>query len=153
MDLESIIMDSGMSARPAYYSGYGAITDNLNSDKLIKMQEGIEKEFGQKASKAMVELVQSIKVLTATAFLSGLYNLKNNNWVLPENISQSNVDIQDMGSALGTLMMAMSPSSNRDQTFEIKNRFLSKNGIRQERNHVDEIYGGRHITYNPSKDD
>lgn len=132
-----------MSARPAYYSGYGATTDNLNSDKLTKIQEGIEKEFGQKASKAMVELVQSIKVLTATAFLSGLYTLKNNDWVMPKSVSQSNVSIDNEGSAFGTLMMAMSPSSSRDQTFEIKDRFLSKNGIRQERNHVDEIYGHR----------
>jgi len=69
-----------MSTRPEYYSGRGAALSDLNSEILQKIYVGIEKQYGVKAAKNYVRMVDDIKVLSATTFLEELYQLFYNDW-------------------------------------------------------------------------
>ncbi len=78
--LKDIIRNNGMSTRPEYYSGRGATISDLNDKILFGIHRDLKKEFGDDAASGFVKMVDGIKVLSATAFLNGLYDLFHNNW-------------------------------------------------------------------------
>lgn len=61
--LKDIIRKNGMSTRPEYYSGRGAIRADLNDKILFGMHKDIKEKFGEKPAKAFVQMVDKIKVL------------------------------------------------------------------------------------------
>lgn len=142
-NIETIIFDSGMSSRPCYYSGYPATLDNLDSKKLLSIQSGIRDNFGEKASKAFVEMVKNIKVLTATTFLNELYALCRNEWVLSlSSNDMPNISVDTNVGAWGTVLMGMfGDRGNRDDTIRIRANFLASNGMKSEIDNLQLIYG------------
>ena len=78
MDIRDIVMSTGMSARPEFYSGYGIDTGNLNSNKLERIHEGIKKYYGDREAKEFVKFVTKIPVMSATVFLTNLYDFVRN---------------------------------------------------------------------------
>jgi hypothetical protein len=143
MDIREIVQNAGMSDRPAYYSGRGATLSDLNSTILQKIHDGIVKEFGKEAGNGFVQMVDELKVMSATGFLKSVYRLAHNNWVFsPELVSTSSVDIDSEGSAWGTLLGAMS-RSDRDDSLDIKSQFLNTNGVKMKRQsgYVKDRYG------------
>ena len=140
--LKDIIRNANMSTRPEYYSGRGAITCDLNGIQLEKIFQGIKKEFGDKAAKNFVKMVDDIKVISATTFLEELYMLFQSGWVyrkkpksrqangisVPKN-EQGEYDDRSMMSGMLGIFAAMS-SGGRDETSEIKNYFLMNHGVK-----------------------
>lgn len=139
-DLKNIIRNvPNMSTCPEYTSGRGATLADLDSSKLLKIQEGIKKEFGDAASKAFVIMVDNIEVLSCTTFLNELYQLFYNDWkVKPlQTPDQPGYDIAknkdgeyNLASGLMTIANMMGASSQRDDTFVIKEQFLRSNGVK-----------------------
>lgn len=127
MTLHTIINDSGMSARPSFYSGRGAITCDLNNMILGKLYEGIKKTFGDEAAKSFVCMVADIPVLSATEFLLALQRLEANDWVWragDANTSTKGIYAEDIGSAFGTIASVLGGMSDRDETEAIRGSFL-----------------------------
>jgi len=60
---------------PAYYSGRGVKTNDLDSERLILVFQGVRKEYGLPAALAYIEMVRNIPLLTATDFTAALRNL------------------------------------------------------------------------------
>lgn len=149
--LKDIIRNSNMSTRPEYYSGRGATLSDLNSEILQKIYVGIEKEFGTKAAKNYVKMVDDIKVLSATTFLEELYQLFYNNWKyvkkrshasgisVPKNDNGEYDDNSVLSGMMG-IFAAMS-NGNRDDTQSIKGNFVYSHGIKpKERYYSDGKY-------------
>ena len=76
--LKDIIRNNRMSTRPEYYSGRGATTSDLNDQILFGIHKDLKKDFGEDAGNGFVKMIDGIKVLSATAFLNGLYELYYN---------------------------------------------------------------------------
>ena len=137
LNAEEIVVKAGMSRRPEYYSGRGAILADLNSDILEKIYQGIDKEYGNKASKSFVNMVKEIPVLSATAFLLNLYKLESNNWKWEKNLfgNENGVyvdgptDNAKMISGLMTII-EVSCKRGRDDTLSIKYPFLTSHKVK-----------------------
>jgi hypothetical protein len=124
----AIVSRAGLSSSPSYYSGYAANTGDLRQDRLQKIHEGIKTHYGVEAAKGFVEMMKHISNLSPTYFLNELYRLAGNDFKYkkPTNEvpdSQKNVEVSDLGSAFGTVMMKMGPPQ-RDATDEIRSSFL-----------------------------
>jgi hypothetical protein len=141
MNIGSIISSAGLSARPSYYSGRGAISDDLDSFKLIKIQSLIKAHHGESAAIAFLKMVQSMSNMNATDFIQNCYTLEQNNfeWTI-ESPQVSGVDFvkdencnHNQVQAVATLYSSIR-RGNRDDTNEIKSGFLRANGIKPERN-------------------
>ena len=156
MDLNSIIMGAGMSCRPAYYSGRGATTTDLNRDVLESIYKGIHIRYGKQAAQAYVDMVSNIKVLSATTFLTELFMLHGNDWKSSvgnrEDSSGTVIDKDENGNYdMGSGMMGLLSSLTRDtkdETHQIRYRFLVSHGVRMN-SHTDE-YGNRLAYYGKS---
>lgn len=140
--LKEIIRKNGMSARPEYYSGRGATTCDLNSDMLFCIHKDIIDTFGEKAGKGFVDMVNGIKVISATAFLNGLYELFHNAWeyndLQPQTISIQKDQDGNYDHNIGMVgIMETLFSSGRDDTNTIKSIFLASNGIKQTYRYID----------------
>lgn len=119
----------GLCERAGYYSGYGATTDNLKSEQLFKLRESILLHEGTQAAKGFVKMIANLPIASATAFLNSFYNFYDNGWLYDENlISKSGCHAENMGEAMGTVMMGMVNDSNRDDTQEIVSDFLKTFG-------------------------
>jgi len=128
---------AGMSTRPAYYSGRGAIIDDLNGSKLETLYQGIKAgeetgEYPEGASEAFVEMVIAMPELSATSFLKTLFRLEKNNWTWdPSLVDPSGVDLGSDGEDAGMMSFFTAFSatgSRRDETDNIRNPFLWKRG-------------------------
>ena len=132
-----MLSNVGMSSRPAYYSGRGATLSDLNSEKLLKIQSQIEKKHGKDASKAFVNMIQSMSNLNATDFIENLYMLERKGWVWDiKSTSKNGFDFDknkdgshNESQLMASLFSAM--GNKRDETHQIKSNFLLKNGIRE----------------------
>lgn len=132
--LKNIIRNNQMSTRPEYYSGRGATTSDLNEKILFGIHRDIREEFGEEAGKGFVNMVEGIKVLSATAFLNGLYDLFYSNWEYskrqPDSISIPKDRDGNYDPTIGIVSIMESLfSSGRDDTQQIKFHFLQSNGI------------------------
>jgi len=135
--LKNIIRNNKMSARPEYYSGRGATISDLNEQILFGIHRDLKNEFGEVAGIGFVKMVNGIKVLSATSFLNGLYELFNNNWEYnerqPDSIAIPKNKDGNYDSTIGMISVMESLfSCGRDDTNQIKCRFLAYNGIKQE---------------------
>lgn len=70
-----------LSGRPEFYSGRGPNEGDLNSRHLGEIHAGINKEIGDAAAKAFVQMVEVVEDMSATAFLNSLYRLERARWV------------------------------------------------------------------------
>ncbi len=139
LDARQIVMKIGMSARPEFYSGRGAIIDDLTGPKLERIYGHIKHEHGGEAAQNFVQMVADIPVLSATDFLLSLYRLEENDWKYDQKLlsGQKGIDIgPDYGDgnrgaiALGTVMTVLSGRGDRNETGAICNLFLRDHGIK-----------------------
>ena len=133
IDLQSIVHDAGMSARPEYYSGRGATASDLNDRILEQIHSGIARNAGAAPAAQFVQMVDDLPKLSATDFLLALFQLERNDWVWQhERAPKTNgIYATDDGSAFGTLMSVFGGMNNRDETASIKSNFI--------RRHEDEL--------------
>lgn len=148
--LKNIIRNNGMSTRPEFYSGRGATTADLNEKILFGIHKELKTEFGEKAAKGFVKMVRGIKVLSATAFLNGLYSLYLNNWKYddrqPESIAIPKDENGEYNTTIGMIGVMESLFSNgRDNTQQIKSHFLKCNGCKPKEVHYDLYYNSNEI--------
>ena len=133
--LKDIIRNNRMSTRPEYYSGRGATTSDLNDQILFGIHKDLKKDFGEDAGNGFVKMIDGIKVLSATAFLNGLYELYYNNWIYneqqPDSITIQKDDDGNYNSTVGMIGVIDSLfSCGRDDTQQIKSHFLRCNGVK-----------------------
>lgn len=146
LNITQIVKNANMSARPEFYSGRGAILDDLNSDILEKIYLGIKKNYGKKQANAYAKMVEKIPKLSATDFLLSLYELEANKWNLKELNLKDKVGIYVDGPndkakiAVGFMTIAgcLHGDNARDETNSIKGQFLRKHDIKSKYNRVDE---------------
>ncbi len=132
-----IVSLTGMSARPEFYSGRGAINSDLNDKILEKIYQGIKGEYGDWAAGQFVQMVADIPKLSATDFLLNLYKLEGYGWKWSKRQSGGENGIYIDGPtdeakrAVGfaTILGALSGDSSRDETGVIRNEFLRRHGI------------------------
>ena len=134
----NIVHEVGMSGRPEFYSGRGAILTDLDSSLLTKIHDLIKREHGDDASKNFVEMVVNMKNLSASDFLTCLYHLESSDWKysgfqsdLPGGIAVAK-DREGRYDAFSGMMGAMDAifvnRSGRDETEMIRNPFLEEIG-------------------------
>lgn len=131
---KEIVEESGMSARPEFYSGRGATLSDLSSRHLEKIWRGIKDNFGAEAAKNFILMVRDIPVLSATNFLKTLCSLERNSWkwrkALLEGRRGRGISFDNTGEAWGTVVSACSKRGDRDDTDRIRNPFLRGHGVR-----------------------
>ena len=135
MEIIDIIYECGMSSRPEYYSGRGAITCDLNSKQLFKFHSLIKAHHGEKAATAFVDMVEDMPNMNATDFLNNCYRLAYGGWKWEKKSAKKNghdipkdkngnYDIE-----MGKLsIMSAIMNKGRDQTDRIRGQFLRANG-------------------------
>ena len=141
MNAKQIVESAGMSGRPEYYSGRGAITCDLNSEILEKVYQEIGKTHGKKAANQFTHMVADIPKLSATDFLLALYRLEGRGWKWDKKmlggekgiyIDGPTIDAKRMV-CLATIAEAFCGSGSRDETDYIRRGFLAKHGIKTAR--------------------
>jgi hypothetical protein len=139
MRASQIVTEAGMSDRPEYYSGRGAISCDLNDKILEEVYRGVQREHGKKAAEQFVQMVADVPKLSATDFLLSLYRLESRNWKWDKKMvgSENGLDVgPDTGDgsrfAVGMFSVAnvLSGMSERDETRYIRGSFLQKHGIK-----------------------
>jgi hypothetical protein len=141
--LKQIIRGNRMSTRPEYYSGRGATLSDLDYNILEGIYKGIKIEFGESAANSFVDMVDNIKVMSATTFLQELYMLFYNDWVyvIKEKdasgiaVAKNEDGDYDMLSGIMGIFGGLT-SNQRDETPSIKNHFLFTHGKSPENNYI-----------------
>ena len=121
----------GMSVRPEFYSGRGAIRCDLNSQSLEKIWTCIQKNFGDEAAESFVIMVERMPKLTATDFLIALARLERGEWKKPEVAARNDNKgfyFTAAGTAKATVYAALSGMSEADETRSIRDPFLKNHG-------------------------
>ena len=130
----------GMSARPAFYSGRGATTTDLNSSKLERIWAAIQKNQGDDAAFEFVKMVAALPCLSATDFLLALARLEASDWEWSGHVgSERGAYADSEAAALGTVLETIRGSSRVDETEVIRGDFLRARGICTRRSRT--IYG------------
>lgn len=130
MDLYDIIDNSGMSSRPAFYSGRGAVTCDLNGRILEKLHTGIKSTYGDEAAAAFVYMVADLPILSATDFLLALFRLEESSWKWKPTLKPQNHGISYTNKAEAICTVAQVLGSvfggnlERDETITIRSGFL-----------------------------
>lgn len=134
---------AGMSARPEFYSGRGAISCDLNSKILEKIYINIQAYKGKDAAAQYVQMVADIPKLSATDFLLTLYRLENNDWKWDTCLlgNENGIDVgPDRGdgtrgaATFASLIGVMSGMSERDETQRIRGEFLMNHRVNEKKN-------------------
>lgn len=130
----------GMSSRPEFYSGRGAVFSDLSGNHLFEIHSKIREKIGTEQADAFVTMVENLECLSATNFLNALYSLEANNWVY-QPVEESNIDLGPdgpgrMAIALGTIGASLF-STGRDDTVYIRESFFSKIGYHPKNNQED----------------
>jgi hypothetical protein len=120
----------GMSVRPGFYSGRGATTADLSSDKLERLFCAIKKHAGEPAAEAFVNMVAAMPSLSATDFLLSLARLESNGWTWHKRLlgAEKGLYAEDEGSAWGTVFARLGGAGERDDTATIRGAFLRAHG-------------------------
>ncbi|MFA5797216.1 MAG: hypothetical protein WC916_04230 [Candidatus Woesearchaeota archaeon] len=135
-DIKEIVHEAGMSTRPEFYSGRGAITGDLNYSILEKIYQGVEKIRGKEDAKQFVNMVADIPKLSATDFLLTLYKLDAMDWKWDKKLLgnergvfiDGSTDEAKFATGLFTMAEIMCGSNARDETDYIRERFLQAHG-------------------------
>ena len=126
---------------------------DLNSDILIKIQEGIRHNFNIIAESAYVKMVWKMPKLSATAFLENLYALCDSGWDdrLPPTGNTTGMAFEkdehgnyDTTSGIIGMMGAMFGDNDRDETVMIRRSFLQCNRLDELRQ---DGYAGMHRSF------
>jgi len=130
--LDGVLMRSGMSRRPEFYSGRGARLSDLDDERLESIWSGIRAARGGDAAQAFALMVASMPEISATDFLLALSALEGNAFawdaaLLPK---AGGVYATDPVSAMCTVADA---GRRGGDTLLIRGRFLKRHGI----DHVD----------------
>ncbi|MBS3142219.1 hypothetical protein J4464_02410 [Candidatus Woesearchaeota archaeon] len=150
-----IVVAAGMSRRPEYYSGRGAIESDLNDTILEKVYQGIHSAHGKDAADQFVCMVVDMPRLTATDFLLTLYSLEAAGWTWDKKYlgKEHGIDVgPDRGDGareaigMATIFEVLSGHSQRDETARIRGEFLRRHGI-QESEPARKLHGYRHDFY------
>jgi len=133
MGASTIVMQAGMSARPGFYSGRGAISSDLNDKILEKVHQGILHAHGEQAAAQFVGMVADIPKLSATDFLLTLYRLEGNGWQWDKRLvgGEKGIYPDGVGSAWGTIASILGGMDERDETNYIRGEFLRRHGVKQ----------------------
>lgn len=133
--LATVIRSNRMSTRPAYTSGRPAQICDLPPKALDAIWKHLgTDEFPKGAPDAFVKLVEHIEVMSATAFLNGLYDLEANDWVWVDPSDQPSPAAMDargdgrVVQGMCTLIDTMT-KGGRDETTMIKSSFLLTRGV------------------------
>ncbi len=125
----------GMCLEPSYYSGCGADTAYLNSDKLQKIYDAIveNEPRGKRAGMAFAQMVQAIPYLTPTDFLLSLSRLCDNDFVFhrPKIIgNERGICLGNKDELTALCTIAAVRMRGPDRTKEIKGAFLARLNMR-----------------------
>lgn len=142
LDARNIVRKAGMSDRPEYYSGRGAMTCDLNDTILESAYKLINQEHGEAAAKSFAQMVVDIPKLTATDFLLTLYYLEGNNWEWNKRLLNDTQGIYatDEGSGMGTILSVLGGLGERDETYFIRGEFLRRHGIQATTSKFDSFF-------------
>ncbi len=139
LNAREIVGEAGMSARPEFYSGRGAINCDLNDKKLESIYQTIKREYSEGAAQYFAQMVADIPKLTATDFLLTLYRLEAQNWKWNKNLlgDEKGIDVgPDQGdgkreiTGMMTVLSILGGLSERDETEYIRSAFLKRHGIK-----------------------
>ena len=138
MDARQIVMETGMSARPEFYSGRGARLTDLDDRKLEVVYQGIRREQGEEAAGNFAQMVADIPKLTVTDFLLTLYRLEANDWTWNKKLTGKEdgiyvdglTDAAKVASAFGTLGSVLGRMNEVDETCDIRRDFLERREIK-----------------------
>jgi len=136
-DARQIVVEAGMSDRPEYYSGRGAIACDLNDKILEKVFQGIKIEHGDEAARQFAQMVADIPKLSATDFLLSLYRLEGRDWRWDKKMMGNEkgvyvdgpTDEAKISVGFATIAGALCGDSSRDETGYIRGEFLRRHGI------------------------
>jgi hypothetical protein len=85
----------------------------------------IHENLGAKAYTNFIKMVWGMEKLSATAFLNNLYALEEHNWDLEAfEKSESAVSPSNQHQAFATVVSSIKKSSERDDTWYIRNGFV-----------------------------
>jgi hypothetical protein len=147
-DARTIVQDAGMSARPGFYSGRGAMVCDLSDRHLQKIYDAIKTHYGDDAAKNFVMMVADIRVLSATDFLLALYRLEGLEWKWPgPNTKDSNDGIyydnefELIATVAQVLGAAFGGTGERDETVSIRSNFLRTHKAELSEKQRDQIDG------------
>lgn len=146
LNARAIVMETGMSARPEYYSGLEARQSYLNNKILEGIYQGIEKNYGSDAAGQFAQMVADIPVLTATDFLLNLYKLEARDWQWDKRMLGNErgiyVDGRDKEEKLvigfATIASALGSTGINETPF-IRNNFLLDHGIKAPKIDLDRL--------------
>jgi len=138
-----IVSAAGMSDRPAFYSGRGAVTCDLNDTILEQIYQGIRKGRGEEPAEEFVKMVAYIPELNATDFLLTLYALEDHGWKWDRNLfgndrgicldGKTEAETFAIGFAtIGSTLNRLNRGS-MDQTEGIRGPFLRRHGVQPAR--------------------
>ncbi|MDD4412863.1 MAG: hypothetical protein PHR00_04435 [Patescibacteria group bacterium] len=131
MDIQEIVENANMSARPGYYSGRGATLSDLNDAILNKIAKSIKENYGDKAFDSFVSMVWDMKVLSATAFLNNLYTLESVDWDLSQfSLTNSDKHFENEGEAIELVATVFSRSSKDNDSTDFFTDLIRKNFVR-----------------------
>lgn len=128
-----------MSARPEFYSGRGAIRDDLDSRRLETVYQLVKREHGEEAAQNFAQMIADIPVLSATDFLLSLYRLESRNWKWDKGLlgDEEGIDVgPDYGDgkreaiAFSTVVSVLGGGFDRDETHFIRDKFLRDHDIK-----------------------
>ena len=128
--IRRIITTSGLSDRPEYYSGRGAMICDLNSNMLYLIYKKLARLDSNKGLN-MAKMTLEMSTLGATEFLENLYSLAYNNYDLEKiKLSSDNVSFGnsrgDSMFAIGLASLASTLGTPRtDVTPSIKESFIN----------------------------
>ena len=139
MKLYDIVRAAGMSGRPEYYSGRGAMLCDLNGEKLFAIKKMIVRHHGNDAGQAFVLMVANMDNMNTTAFLQNCYHLEKNNFKYVSTTKGNGIAIDKKEDGSYNLLSGIASIGStlgrfRDDSFKIKSHFLKANGFRDEMN-------------------
>ena len=137
LDARQIVMGAGMSDRPEFYSGRGAIASDLNDKILEKVYQGVQREYGEEAAKQFAQMVADVPKLSATDFLLTLYRLERQDWRWDKEMlgNEKGVYVDGktveakMAVGFATIAGALYGDSSRNETRYIRGEFLRRHNI------------------------
>lgn len=153
--------DGRLSARPEYYSGRGVNRGDLNGNHIKMVYDGVKKELGDAAAKALVSMIRVLKDMSATGFLTSLYRLEQMGWKFNEkafNQSGDGIAATDEVTAMCSVLAVMGRGNadpEMDEMFsrQIANEFLMLIGeprieTASRYASIDGYYGDPHVQAN-----
>ena len=150
-NFEKIIYQSGLSARPGYYSGRGQSEGDLNSNNLEKIHDGLLNSFGAAPASNFVSLVAGVQELSATNFLRALEEFEFAGFVWnPQkhprqacfcqiDSAHHDMEFDSYGEGVGAFLQAIGRERGQSSRFGIAGEFILNHGDKKQ---IQDIMGG-----------